>query len=155
MCLCPSTASMSVCGQTVQAGTGPVSTGAARQCHGLSKQVQHGTVSRGWLVFGVGSLPLLRGSPAPTSPGFCCRDCPQALLCSAASQTSPAPGSLSFTQAGPGSRLPPDTRGRPMQVKQKGRFFTKFGSKLRNTKTKAINRLLHGPGFVHHCWDPG
>lgn len=37
------------------------------------------------------------------------------------SQTSPAPGSLSFTQAAPGSRLPPDTWGRPMQVKQKGR----------------------------------
>lgn len=37
----------------------------------------------------------------------------------------------------------------------KGQILTKFGSKLRNTKTKAINRLLHGAGFVHHCWDPG
>lgn len=38
----------------------------------------------------------------------------------------------------------------------KGQILTKLGSKLRNTKTKAINRLLHGAAdLVHHCWDPG
>lgn len=37
----------SLCGQTVPAVTGPVSTVAPQQCRGLSKQVQHGTVSRG------------------------------------------------------------------------------------------------------------
>lgn len=36
-----------------------------------------------------------------------------------------------------------------------GQILIKFGSKLRNTKTKAINRLLYGADFVHHCWDPG